>query len=554
MARKQRSNETAEQLSTDDSSPTTGQKFSVDRRTYVKLGMTTAAGMAAIGSTAGTAAAESTAEISGGEAYDTIELSEGEQRVHDISDGETFENVLIDQTAPGSMFAIRVDQGANDWVIRNIGWKGLAPTGSHNRDYTFLIHARGDGVIENCFIDQRDHDGGEGSDVGGLWTYSGSHHGHIDCRHNFIAGCGNNASYSSGDGYEHNSATGTIRHYRSYHRDNSVSNFRPGIPGSLVEECVSVANDPAGARGPYPASGTKLCRAFWGWHHADLTMKNSAIWHDPDDVQAAAPFWATHRTNSAGDYCEVNIIDCDINGSWEDAGNVLVGHGGTSTRRVNIDGLGYNPDIAVLGDGVPTTAEMAAAGLRNLPPELGTAPSDGTGVFEELPEEPDPWSYDSAEGIHTDLPYELVIDHVEADGYVSYTVEFDGDIEIGEWEYNGSADGTVVTGGMGPNRGLDNIYFDGTIESLEVENESHARYFIADAQEREIIEEIIPEQFPEKADDSCITIVYDGVHETNSTETVDESDALLRQSGILGGIGTVGATGYLLFKRLNGGT
>lgn len=526
----------------------------IDRRSYVKLGMAAAAGIATVGSTVGTSAAESTEVFADGESYETIELSEGEQRAYDISDGETFENVLIDQTAPGSMFAIRVDQGANDWTIRNIGWKGLAPTGSNNRDYTFLIHARGDGVIENIFIDQRNHDGGEGSDVGGLWTYSGSHHGHIDCRHNFIAGCGNNASYSSGDGYEHNDATGTIRHYRSYHRDNAVSNFRPGNPGSLVEECVSVANDPAGTRGPYPTGGTKLCRAFWGWHHPDLTMRNSAIWHDPDDVQASAPFWATHRTNSEGSYCEINIIDCDINASWEAAGNSLIGHGGTNTRRVNIDGLGYNPDISVLGDGVPTTPEMAAAGVRNLPPELGTAPSGGTGVFEPEPSESDPWSYDSAAGIHTDLPYELVIDHVESGGYVSYEVEFDGDVEEGEWEYNGRADGSVVTGGMGPNRGLDNIYFEGDIIAFEVENADHARYYIADAQEREIIDEITPDQFPEESTESCIKIVHDEFNEsTEATVEDEESMSLRRQSGIVGGIGTVGATGYLFLQRFAGG-
>ncbi len=120
-------------------------------------------------------------------------------------------------------------------------------------------------------------------------------------------------------------------------------------------------------------------------------MVDCAIWHDPDDVQPAKPFWATWRDgsrSSSGDYCELNVVDCDINASWDDE-LVPSGHGGddSDTRRVTFVGLGNDPDVSVLGSGVPTTPEMAASGERQLPPALGTAPSGGQGVDDDGDEE-----------------------------------------------------------------------------------------------------------------------------------------------------------------------
>lgn len=365
---------------------TRGGGFVLGRRDYVRLGA------GAVIASAGVSSISTTAVAEGGDAYDTIELEPGEQRAYYLSDGEAFENVLIDQTAEGSMFAIRVEEGADDWAIRNVGWKGVAPTGGE-REFVFLLYVRGNGIIENIFIDQRNHDGGAGSDVGAIWTYSDSHHGHIECRHNFIAGCGNNASYDSGDGWGHYDAEGTLSHEYCYHRDNTPSNFRPGKSGSYVRNCVSVANDPEGTRGPYPGnSDTQLTRACWAWHNPEIVMENSAIWWDPEDVQAAPPFWVTHNGRSEGSSGELHVIDCDINASWEEAGHELTpanfGGSGASNRSVYFDNLGHEPDISVLGEGVPTTPEMAAAGERNLPPELGSAPGGGVGEF-GTPEEDD---------------------------------------------------------------------------------------------------------------------------------------------------------------------
>ena len=462
--------------------------LSVSRRTYVRMGAIAAATLAGVSSVTGSTAAASTP-------YRTVTLDRNEQRSYSISDGETFENVLIDQTAHNSMFVLVVEEGANDWTIRNVGWKGVAPSGGA-REYTFLINVRGDGEIENVFIDQRSRTGGEGSDVGAIWTFSDSHHGHIDCRHNFIAGCGNNASYPSSNGFAHRESTGTVSHYRSYHRDNTVSNFRPGIADSEIVECVSVINDPYGTRGSYPSTDSQLSRAIWAWHNPDIIAQNCAFWHDPNDVQPTSPFWATWRSgslSSGGDRAKITIRDCDINGSWEAAGNGLAKPSKPhASEQIVFENLGTDPSVEILGEGVPTTPEMAAAGERELPPELGTSPSGGTGYDRD---DVDPYSYDRAVGVHTNLPNELVLNHVAPGERVEYEVTFDGRAVAGEWASPPTVVDGVARGGMGPSRGLDNVYFDGEITRFEVDHADHARFYLADAQTREIIEEIDPADF-----------------------------------------------------------
>ncbi len=381
----------------------------------------------------------------------------------------------------------------------------------------------GDGLIENIFIDQRDHDGGTGSDVGGIWTYSDRHHGHIQCRHNFIAGVGNNACYDAGDGWAHMESTGTVGHEYCYHRDNTPSNFRPGKTDSYVRNCVAIANDPTGKRGGYPANDSQLTRACWAWHNPDIRMENCAIWWDPDDVAPSSPFWATVRDGSESTTCSLRVVDSNINASWDDS----LTYGGGD---VIFENLGHEPSIDVLGEGVPVTPEMAARGERALPPEVGTAPGGGHGETTATEPEPDPeptdeWSYESASGVHTDLPYELVIEHTDPGERVTYEVEFEGSVEVGEWEYNATLDGRVATGGVGPETGLDNIYFDGGILRFDVTNADHARFLLADAQDREVVSELDPADFPGETTDEEDPLAYedaDGVHTDLPREFVVE--------------------------------
>ncbi len=479
-------------------------------------------------------------------AYKTIVLSRGEQRVYEIGDGERFADVLIDQTARGSMLSLRVSEDADDWTIENVGWKGLAPTGSQ-RAHTFLINVRGNGRIENVFIDQRDHEGRPGSDVGGIWTYSDTHDGHIECRHNFIAGCGNNASYPSGDGWSHTAASGTVEHYRSYHRDNTVSNFRPGQEDCYVRDCVSVINDPYGTRGGYPSTGSQLSRAIWAWHHTNIYVENTAIWHDPNDVSPAEPFWATLRGGSEGSACELHVVDCDINPSWEEAGYELFpknAGGGANGRHVRVDGLGHEPDVAVLGDGVPTTPEMAAAGERNLPPELGTEPSGGVGDFGQAdgnsldtfatdePTTVDPKTY----------PYELLIEHDESGSRSVYQVEFDGDVMTGDDGQAPILIDNVVRGGVGPRADLDIVYFDGRIRTVELHEDEHTHLILVDAQSGAPLGVYRNGGWAELADGESLDVSADDGHEFSLVED-------RRGMTIAGGLGSAGVSGYMLRDR-----
>ncbi|WP_049910940.1 hypothetical protein [Halorubrum lipolyticum] len=116
----------------------------------------------------------------------------------------------------------------------------------------------------------------------------------------------------------------------------------------------------------------------------------------------------------------------------------------------------------------------------------GTSDGDTDGGFR----------YDEAEGVHTDLPKELVIEQVESGARVSYEVEVDGALEAGEWEYPPTVDGTTATGGMGPSYGLDNLYYDGEVTRFEGENLDLVRVFVADAQTRTIVREVDPLSFP----------------------------------------------------------
>lgn len=505
------------------------------RRDYLRVG----AGALIAGVGAGIGASPAAGD---GREYETVTLDPGEQLGYVIEDGERFGDILIDQTASGAMLSLRVAENANDWVIENVGWKGLAPSGG-NRQETFLINVRGNGRIENVFIDQRDHTGGPGSDVGGIWTYSDSHHGHVRCRHNFIAGCGNNACYPSGDGWSHNPASGTVEHYRSYHRDNTVSNFRPGQEDCYVRECVSVVNDPDGTRGGYPSTGSQLSRAIWAWHHPNIYVENSVIWHDPDDVNPAEPFWATLRSGSAGNACELQLVDCEINPSWEEAGYDLFPRnagGGSNGRHVEFHGLGYEPHVSVLGDGVPTTPEMAATGERNLPPELGTAPSGGVGEFEQ----PDAGAFESPghgeETALTQYPYELQVDPLGSSGRTIYRVEFDGATAVGEQPLNAIVVDGVARGGVSPRERYDNVYFDGAIANVDIHDGGDARLIIVDPHREE------PIGLYHNGE-------WRGLEETDAaaTEPGTSDDPDTRNLAVAGGLGSAGVSGYMAKDRVD---
>ncbi len=202
----------------------------LDRRSCLKLaGVAAVAGVSAVS----TASAET-------EAYEEITVAAGETFTKQLTDGETWENVLIDITAANAQFQITAD--ANDFTIRNLGIRGQWD--GTNQESPFLVYvpdADSSALIENfCWIDG---DAGNGYPNGATGIFVASAHaGHIDIQNVNIQGFSDNAIYASsmGNPNDHPSpgAGGTVAIEDSYCADCFAAGFRLGTDGSYVDNCV----------------------------------------------------------------------------------------------------------------------------------------------------------------------------------------------------------------------------------------------------------------------------------------------------------------------------
>ncbi len=326
----------------------------IDRRSYLKATVGAAAFAGVF--TKGAAASEE---------YDVIKLEPGEHRTHDLSEGEVWENKLIDQTARGALFRVRA-LGLDGFTIRNIGWLGV-PTdvggGRHVMHVT--TSSGGDGVVENCYISGKltSADGDtEPSPAGGM-RVPPDHQGTIEFRNNFVEGLGNNASYADPPGEAAN-GQGTVIYENCYHRDNTVSQFRIGSSGSTVRNSLAVVDDPSGERGRYPYSGRQTARGVWAWHTDDLWVENSTIYLSDQDSGADENVEARVQDDSGSSPSCVVTLDgvyTNENPTWNERVNIS---DGSATIRFQ-DVREGEPTASVLGEGgVPTAAEMAASGSR----------------------------------------------------------------------------------------------------------------------------------------------------------------------------------------------
>jgi len=231
----------------------------INRRSALKL-----AGAATVGAVFGvgnaSAADLSDVEITQADGYEIWTVPEGESVIVDINDGDTIENVLIDQTASGANLYLSAANNPSGWTIRNVGWLGVGYADNISGwGGRFHMTLSGDGLVENVFIDNRTGSDQTPTEIGGGFV-PGHHSGTIEVRNTFIAGCGNNAFYASNSG-KNNGGEGAVQFFNCYHRDNTVSQFRVGGPGSLIENCVGVVNDPDGTRGLYPNTSSRRARA-----------------------------------------------------------------------------------------------------------------------------------------------------------------------------------------------------------------------------------------------------------------------------------------------------
>jgi subtilisin len=404
----------------------------------------------------------SAAEVSGvtvtqRDGYELWTVQEGEKVVLEMGDGDTLENVLIDQTAPGAQFYVTAVGNPTGWAIRNVSWRGIGYVNDVPESWAgvFQMSLSGDGVVQNVFIDNRVPEGGRGeTHIGGAYLIP-HHSGHIDFRNTFIAGCGNNAVYASKPGDGGNG--GTIAFTDCYHRDNTVSQFRIGTPGCRVRNSVAVLNDPDGRRGSYPGYAAdndsgKNARLVWGRHCDDMVTEDCAFHQDPDDVRPDAAFMTKTESESICDQNILTVRNFDINESIHDTRNGI-----EDTRaggEVNIGSYGYNPTTDYLIEGVPMSPTEAARGSRHIPdvPEMGGSSTSST--------------------TESSLDRTLTIDGSDA-GWTDYQFTVSGEIENDPDTTMGSGDsidGSTVTGFV--NGGTDGYLFSGDVTDAFVDGDA----------------------------------------------------------------------------------
>ena len=393
---------------------------------------------------------EPTDPVDDPEDYDVNEVDAGEAIVVYLTDNSTVENILFDVTASDAdVWFVQSDDvgsfnGATNTTLRNIGVKGFpaqrgtsvtahwyVPDGNGGIEphgttqsrgvATYIINVcetdpGGESLYENILIDGRQAvpsaDAPDTSSSGDVTTDYGSrrggmtmnranpgHRGVAICRHNFLAGFGDNAAYTEGNTGDENTLGGMLFEY-CYHRDNSTTNFRNNTGSDFwgtMRNCVVVMNDPDGTRGEYPLLDAAY--SYRGnWHRGDhdatgfdeaITWDHCYFYNDPDDIISIDDNSAwLGISDDAGNYGNAYYVieDCHVNSEYvndqgyADADDAIIG----LANNVQISGSVLdNFDMeAVFGvdgvNGVPRSPEEAAGGVRGIPVDWnGPAPGGG---------------------------------------------------------------------------------------------------------------------------------------------------------------------------------
>ncbi|WP_255190682.1 hypothetical protein [Natronobeatus ordinarius] len=318
MAQKPRANETA----IDSNSL---RNTEVTRRSYVRS-------LAAVA--AATTGAAMVGSAAADDDYETITLSSGEARTINVSDGETFENKLIDVSADGAGVTIIAD--GSDWTIRNIGFRGR-----HSLDGPiFGVADTGDGesTIENVYM-------GDGTDAPrqqrypshGIWV-TPHHSGHLEIDGVYVYDANDNAFYASAPGSNGNGQLGSVHIKNCYARDNWVSSFR--LARGRVENCVAVNTD-SGRNG----------RPLWVWptgrHDDEVEVVDCHFIAGPYDYAAVL------GADSPGRPVDVYMENVQTDGTIHENSNDLTlrdgGDNGNDARHFVPEGCPESPEEAAGG-------------------------------------------------------------------------------------------------------------------------------------------------------------------------------------------------------------
>ena len=292
----------------------------IGRRSILKSAVGIA-GVAAMGSVASAADAD----------YEVIEVPPGETYRVNLSDGETFENVLFDISAQGASAQIRAR--ANDWTIRNVGWVGHwdSTQDSWHPIICDVQDQNSEGLIENvCFETTTEYDGPYGNGPGGPYVFP-QHAGHLTFRHVYLQHFQDNGIYASGPGAPHEGGQGgTVEIDTCYAYRCGTSNFRLGSDGSVLRNSVAVDGH----------------RGYWG-QFGHTMVEDSHFLDNNNDVAVGDgnPHQSPGRTT----------IELS-NSRWESQ----TAHGHHSQQYIN--GSSVDRPENFVPDGVPTTAVEAASG------------------------------------------------------------------------------------------------------------------------------------------------------------------------------------------------
>lgn len=411
----------------------------LERRSYLKLAGAATAGLA--GSALATTAAAAD--------YETITLDQGERRVIRLEDGETFENVLFDQTAPGS--AATIAATSSDWTIRNVAWQGEF---SHE-DRALGVADTGNGTsrIENVYLG----DGVDGSVGGrrhpkfGLWV-DPAHNGHLHVENVYVEGAHDNAFYGSAPGSNSNGARGTIHYKDSYAKDSWVSGFR--IARGTVENCTAV-NTESGRNG----------RPLWVWPteaHGDAVEVV-----DCDFV--AGPYPYALDIGRDGKTTSVSMEGTNYSGGLQERGtvNLQESNNGTDPDTSVPEGTPTSPE-EVFADAATGTTEVASTVESDEGDAADSSESEGSGSDDaESTEAEDGESKDAAD----DLEHVILFEGSD-EGVTRYEFAANGEVEAANYEgatiddEDGVEDGAVQ--GVVANW-RDAFRFAGEIEQLTVD-------------------------------------------------------------------------------------
>ncbi len=308
-----------------------GKNRLLDRRTCLRsIGATAlAAGVTVVGSGTVTATDD----------YEVIEVGPGETWVYELSDGETFENSLIDITADGAEAELYAR--SNDWTVRNVGFTGTWDTYRRGQCiFAEVPDEQATGRIENVYLG----DGAIGNEYpdgpNGIYVPP-THAGTLEIDTVNIQGMPDNAVYGSEPGRtaEHHGSPGSLGALEitnSYAGDCRAGGFRVGTDDCRIENCVTYNCD----------------RAIWARFRNPTAIDCDMSESRHGDVSVGAGGWSSPEATTA----TLSVEDCryETEELYTDT-NEINGAAVSNPERTDPD------EIA----GVPVTATAAATGTAD---------------------------------------------------------------------------------------------------------------------------------------------------------------------------------------------